>query len=299
MTSHDHDSERITLAQQQSHLISYDTPPLVEVAMALRFDPPTGFGQAHLGAYWASRKREFPRVRAVQPISTANESFGGERQWLPPSLQLALTNEPDSRLQMTSSDDQWMLQVQRNRLVINWRKRSKEYPRFEAAWDRFKSSWIDWTKFIHDLNFSPPIPQLWELTYVNRIPQGTLWDTPADWPNVFPGLWGGKLAVVDDAQLCGFHGQWVWEHSSFPARLYVEPKPVRLSGPPPQDVLLLSLTARGIIPPVQSEASVEIGSEMERIESGIRCGHDFIVSTFDKIASIEAKQVWGRHDNID
>jgi uncharacterized protein (TIGR04255 family) len=290
----------MTLTQQQSPSISYETPPLVEVAMAVQFEPPKGLGQAHLGAFWASRKQEFPHVRAVQPISTANESFGGERQWLPPSLQLALTNEPDSRLQMTSADDQWMLQVQRNRLVINWRKRSNEYPRFETAWDSFKNSWKDWVTFISDLNLTPLIPQLWELTYVNRVPRGPLWNEPADWPNVFPGLWGEKLAVVDDAQLCGFHGQWVWEHSSLPARLYVEPRPVRLPGPPSQEVLSLSFTARGIVSPEAKDDAVGTNcSEIERIEAGIRCGHNFIVSTFDKIASAAAKNAWKRHDHID
>ena len=132
-------TRRPPLGQRQTHLITYDTPPLVEVAMSLQFDPPKGVNQAHLGAFWATQRNLLPIVRAVQPIVSPNEDFGNRRgQWLPPSLQLALTNEPDCRLQMISSDEQWMCQVQRDRLVINWRKRSEQYPRFSSTWSRFR-----------------------------------------------------------------------------------------------------------------------------------------------------------------
>jgi hypothetical protein len=38
---------------------------------------------------------------------------------------------------------------------------------------------------------------------------------------------------------------------------------------------------------------------IDLIESGIACGHTLIVTTFDRIASNEAKQAWGRHANLD
>lgn len=282
------------MVDRQNPSITYDAPPLVEVAMSIQFDPPKGLNQAHLGAFWVTQRDLLPHVRAVQPISTTNEVFGNQGQWLPPSLQLALTNEPDCRLQMTSSDDQWMCQVQRNRLVINWRKRSDVYPRFSATWDRFRSAWEAWQAFIGDLAMAPLKPLLWELTYVNRIPKEDLWDNPGDWPKIFPGLWGGDFSVVDGAKLRGLQGQWVWESSDPPARLYVEPKPGRSTDQPPQDVLLLSLTARGIVGPLSADAQANESSDIVHIESGISCGHALIVSTFDRIASGEAKQAWGR-----
>jgi len=280
------------LGQRQNSSITYNVPPLVEVAISIQFDPPKGLNQGHLGAFWVTQRDSLPHVRAVQPISTTNEVFGNQGQWLPPSLQLALTNEPDCRLQMTSSDDQWMCQVQRNRLVINWRKRSEVYPRFSATWDRFRVAWHAWQAFIGDLAMAPLKPQLWELTYVNRIPKENLWDTPGDWPKVFPGLWGGDFAVVDGAELRGLHGQWVWESSDPPARVYVEPKPGRSTDQPPQDVLLLSLTARGIVGPLSADAQANESSEIDQIESGIGFGHAFIVTTFDRIASNKAKNAW-------
>lgn len=89
------------MGQESRYSVTYDAPPLVEVAISIQFDPPKGLNQAHLGAFWVTQKDLLPNVRAVQPIATTNENFGSQGQWLPPSLQLALTNEPDCR----TSDD--------------------------------------------------------------------------------------------------------------------------------------------------------------------------------------------------
>src|SRR5690606_21512016 len=125
-----------------------------------------------------------------------------------------------------------MCQVQRNRLVLNWRKRGIEYPRFSVVWERFREAWAAWEVFLNSADVAPCEPRLWEVTYVNRIPQGKLWGSVSDWPNVFPGLWGGKFASIEGAELRGFHGEWVWESRNPPARLYVEPKPGRGMEPP-------------------------------------------------------------------
>lgn len=287
------------MGQRQSSSITYDSPPLVEVAMSIQFDPPKGLNQAHLGAFWVTQKDSLPNVRVVQPIVSANEVFGNQGQWLPPSLQLALTNEPDCRLQMTSLDDQWMGQVQRDRLVINWRKRSTQYPRFDATWNRFKIAWQAWEAFLGEQQKAPLKPRLWELTYVNRIPKDDLWKNPGDWPSVFPGLWGGVFADIEGAELRGFQGQWVWESTAPPSRLYIEPKPGRSADDKGEDVLFLSLTARGPVGISRSDADSSSSSGLEQIESGIGWGHEFIVTTFDRIASNVAKTAWGRHDNTD
>ena len=263
--------------------------------MSVQFDPPRGLNQAHLGAFWVRQKCSLPIVRAMQPITTTNEVFGSQGQWLPPSFELELTNEPECRLQMTSSDDQWMCQVQRNRLVVNWRKRGEEYPRFDSTWDRFNAAWNDWQVFLGELKMAPLRLRLWELTYVNRIPKANLWSQPGDWHKVFPGLWSGSFAVAEGVELRGFQGQWVWESRDPPARLYVEPKPGRSVEEPHEDILLLSLTARGVVGRSGSDPDVGIDTKTDPLESGLNFGHDLIVGTFDRIASDAAKLQWGRH----
>jgi len=286
---------------EQRCSVTYDAPPLVEVAISVQFDAPRELHLAHLGAFWATQKSALPVVRVLQPIPAIVEAFGSQEQWLPPSVQLALTDEPDCRLQMISQDDQWMCQVQRNRLVINWRKRSDQYPRFGTTWDRFHAVWKAWIEFLTDSNVGTVMPRLWELTYVNRIPKEPLWKTPDEWPAVFPGLWGDRFVAVDGAKLRGIQAQWVWESADPQARLYVEPRPGRTRNGEESrgDVLLLSLTARGPVGKVPGELQEANFPDMGPIESGIHFGHDLIVTTFDKTASYEARAFWERHVDVD
>lgn len=272
--------------------LTYKNPPLVEVAISVQFEPPKTLTLAHLGAFWATQKKSLPNVRAIQAIPTTTEPFGGQGAWLPPSLQLALSNEPDCRLQMTSANDEWMCQLQRNRIVINWRKRSELYPRFSATRERFFESWKAWTSFLVESEIALPKLHLWEVTYVNRIPKPGLWETPSDWPKIFPGLWGGNFASHDATGLCGFHGQWVWESKGQPARLYVDSKPGRILDDPPQDVLIVSLTARGPVDLNDKRSTANDDQSTDSIVTGVNFGHELIVGTFEKIASSDAKQNW-------
>ena len=281
------------MKRPRSANVSHSHPPVVEVAMSVQFDPPSNLTLAHLGAFWATQKENFPKVRATQPIAASNEDFESEGPWLPPSLRLAFIDEPQCRLQMTSADEQWMCQFQPDRLVVNWRKKSEDYPRFEKTLERFQASWHRLQEFFADEAISAPEPRLWEVTYVNRIPKGDLWQCPADWPQVFPGLWGNEFSSADGLSLRGLRGQWVWDYAPGHARLYVEPSPARSADNPPVELLMLNLTARG---PIKSKGDCgETMDSIDAIESGMNLGHDLIVSTFDQISSTQAKVHWGRH----
>jgi hypothetical protein len=280
--------------------LTYSRAPLVEVALSVQFDTPARLTQAHLGAYWASQKERFPVVHSAQGLPAMNEEFAGGRSWLPPALRLALSEEPDTRVQMTSGDQAWVQQVQANRLVVNWRKRDQpfaDYPRFEGALQQFKKSWGDWSRFLVSVGVSAPRPVVWEAVYVNRIPRGGLWETPADWQKIFPGLWAAPFGSVAGALLIGLQGQWVWETTEPAARLYVEPKPGRGPGPEFQDLLFVTFTARGRLALPQKTAVSE-HDDLDAIERGIRWGHGLIVDAFDSLNSAEAKTAWGRHDEL-
>lgn len=276
--------------------ITYRFAPLVEVAISVQFGVPRGLTQAHLGAYWALQKSDFPNIHSTQGLPVINENFEKNRPWLPPALRLALSHEPDTRVQMTSADKAWVQQVQANRLVINWRtdeSATATYPRFEGAWQRFQSAWNAWSEFLGSVKIAAPRPTVWEVVYVNRIPQGDLWETPADWPSIFPGLWAGPFAGLSGATLSGIQGQWVWESDNPPARLYVEPKPGRGASPAYKKLLLVTLTARGQMALSPKDSPSET-STTKAIESGVRHGHDLIVGAFDALNSDNAKTRWGR-----
>lgn len=282
------------LDRSQALSLTYSSPPLVEVAMSVQFDPPKGMNLGHLGAFWVTQKELLPSVRVANPIAAAREDFGEQTQWRPPPLQFALSSKPDCRLQMTSADDQWVGQVQRDRLVVNWRKRTGEYPSFTATWIRFQQTWQSWEDFLSEFEFASLRPWLWELTYVNRITSGTLWKSPNDWPRLFPGLWGSDFAAGSGIGLRGFQGQWIGASADPVARLYLDVKLGQSSDELQQDTLILTLTARGPIVAPENRAAGHDSSEANSIEHGMNWGHDLIVSTFDRISSELAKNTWGR-----
>ena len=289
------------MSERTADLPSYGRPPLVEVAMSVQFEAPKSLDVAHLGDFWSSVKGQVPHVKSAQPIAAAPDDLDTGGQWLPPSLSFGLTNEPDCRLQMTTEDGQWMWQVQSDRLVANWRKRTEDYPRYSAALRWFRDAWTRWCQYLDGEGSALPVPHRWEITYVNQIPSGAggLWQSPSDWPTIFPGLWPRELPAASGLSLTGLRGQWVWEHDNPRARLHVHPKPGRSKN---LDVLFLNLTAHGQVTRTGGEAgagsapSPTADEIMEQIEPGLDLGHRLIVKTFDAIGSPTAKEHWQRHD---
>ncbi len=276
------------MRDSEKSLPNYAHPPLVEVAMSVEFEQPQGFSLPQLGLFWSQLKTDFPRVQAVQPIPSSAKDFEEEGVWLPPQLHLEFSDHPVCRLQMISEDDQWMCQLQPDRFVINWRKRSSDYPRYGATLDRFAQIWSTFESLLQSEKFDAPKPRLWELTYVNRIPQGKLWQTVNDFPSVLPGLWGGPFTSIGQLKLNGLRSQWVWDQQSPRARLFVETLPAQAITPSPNDVLLLKLTARG---PIKNESGA---GSLEIIQTRLNTGHELIVMMFDAVVSTNAKRDWGR-----
>ncbi|HEX4143763.1 MAG TPA: TIGR04255 family protein [Pirellulales bacterium] len=274
--------------------VTYDRPPVVEVALSVQFDPPPGFNAGHFGAFWATQKDRFGTVATSPPISTPAEKFGGEGQWLPPTFGLGISNDPQCRVQMTSDDGEWMGQIQADRLVLNWRKKAAAYPRFGEAYRRFLDLWRALHVFIVNERLASPAPRLWEVTYVNRIPKGELWNSPQDWKAVFPGLWAGGSKAADGLIFRGFQGRWVWDSHRENGRLYIDAYPASSADDPKTELLMVSLTARGPMKPTGEQSGT--AEAVQVIKAGMDLGHDLIVSTFDTVGSDIAKKHWGRHE---
>jgi uncharacterized protein (TIGR04255 family) len=277
-------------------LPSYQRPPLVEVAISVRFSCQGDINIAHLGAFWSKVSTRFPRVASTQPIVTRGDDAGAK--WTPPSIRFALSNTPDCRLQMICPDDEaWMWQVQSDRLVVNWRKQpDKQYPRYRTTADQLREAWKQWVRFLSDHGIQASAIG-WEVTYVNEIPSGLgeLWSSPEDLPEVLPGLFGGPFRAEKGLKLAGLHGEWVWDHHNPKARLIVNPVPARRKD---QDVLMLNLTASGLTekgPSQAEEEADESGTSLPKsVNDGLNLGHRLIVNTFDTLGSIQAKAHWER-----
>lgn len=139
-------------------------PPVVEVACGIQFEGLEQWRTAHYGKFW-SRLKEYsdtedhpPLIRLRLDPAQVFEPF-----WYPlPPLRRVLFISPPGN---------FLIQIQQNRLFHNWRKvaDADEYPRFDAAFEKFNWSWSQFKDFLSSVNMPSPKPESWELTYINHI----------------------------------------------------------------------------------------------------------------------------------
>ena len=128
-------------------------------------------------------------------------------------------------------------------------------------------------------------PNQWEVTYVNHIPQGTVWKSPADW-GFFDLL--RSIPTIDNlVQAESFAGEWHFVIPPQAGRLHIAWQHALkdASEQNGQEVIQLTLTARGPLP-----ASKE---PMQGVNEGLDLGHSTIVRTFANVMTSDANKFWG------
>jgi uncharacterized protein (TIGR04255 family) len=157
------------VASRPSDLPNFDRPPIDEVAITVQLvEPIPGFTDAHVGLYWQSIKTDYPRAEPqmrLEPfIETLEEAAPVTR-----TLQIPL-GPVGGRTWLISQDDIYIIQVQNNRFIRNWRRRTEPYPHFEPLVEGFWEALNGFRAVLHDEDLHlPPVQQV-EVTYINWVP---------------------------------------------------------------------------------------------------------------------------------
>jgi uncharacterized protein (TIGR04255 family) len=159
----------------------YIDPPVVETVLGVQFAPLQGLTNAHLGAFWQSLQTDqWPSVSDAELLPPAFEQFDDKARWASGRLRFEITNK--CRLQIKNADADRMIQVQNSRLHFNWLKRPGiSYPRYETVRREFESTLQDFLQFVNRAKLGELRPDQWEVTYVNQMPKGTVWNDSCDW----------------------------------------------------------------------------------------------------------------------
>jgi uncharacterized protein (TIGR04255 family) len=139
--------------------ITFDAPPLNEVALGAVFLPRPDFLVPHFGSFWERIRDRFPKAQHASTIVAPGETPQVDAGfWLP-------------RVWFISADDTWLLQLQQNRLHLNWRQTPQPtfYPRFEAVQSRAVGLWNEFTSYVQGISGVSVVPVAFELTYTNII----------------------------------------------------------------------------------------------------------------------------------
>lgn len=273
----------------QDALPHYENPPVVETVLGVQFDRLTGFRNAHVGAFWKTLDAdEWPSVEDKPPLPPQFERFEEAARWAK-GVQLQLTQDPACRLQIKNRDGDRMIQVQNGRIHFNWLgEAGGDYPRYEKVRHGFDAVLRRFVEFIGQEKVGEFRPNQWEVTYVNHIRKGTVWNTPEDWTFFQPV---GPLPTIENlVQGENFTGEWHFQIPDKRGRLHITWQRAKKADSEDceDEFIRLSLTARG---PVASGAE-----NLQIVYDGLELGRATIVRSFKNFMSEEANQYWGLKD---
>jgi len=238
---------------------------------------------AHLGLFWSRVREAYPKLQDAEPIEPQIERFGTDaRSERLPQLRIAAAH-PAARLRMSSEDGHVMLQLQNDRLVLNWRRLGggAEYPRWTTVEPQFWSAFRELERFARDEQLGVIEPNQWEVTYLNHLAKGREWQSPGDWRRMLPGVIGSTDVITSGTlESTGCHAHFVLPENA--GRLHVDvTHGFAGTDEAADELIVVQLTARGT------------ADESRDLASGLSLGRRAIVRSFAEIAGDHVrKEIW-------
>jgi len=262
----------------------FATPPVVETVLSAQFFPLEHFSNAHAGWFWKNYLgTEWGGIKQVSLLNDQFERFDDTKSWgLSNSLRI-FTESQAERHQIVRDDKARMIQVQPSRFIYNWKKVGNDsaYPSYRTLQPEFFEYYNLFDKFAAESGNPALKANQWEVTYVNQLVKGDLWDSVEDWTNIFPWLSAPATGVMQQVP-DGFKGDWRLVIGEKYGRLHVSIQHVRIGSESGPEAIILQITARG---PIDEERSIDL-------EKGFDIGHSSIVLSFENMTSAVAHETW-------
>lgn len=236
-------------------------PPLIEAWLGVEFAASVNFARIdakewrrHLGPEWQSSFQPIGAAERHAPSATSIEN------------QLCtVMNDRAIRFGTTGFSYGWLGHD------------GSIYPRYETIRDGFVATLDVIRGALPDIGS----PERTSVTYLNRIPKGTVWSTPQDWS--FFRLWQPNPLHKLGVDLDEFAGCWQFsleaERGTLTIELTHEPALEQVGR---EEALWLRITSGG--PTDSSESS---------LFDGLDYGREMIVRAFSELVTVDAKSYWG------
>jgi uncharacterized protein (TIGR04255 family) len=224
-------------------IVSFASPPVVEVVAGVAFDGLTAEAGALLAAFWKEELRQrFPSLQQQPPYTPPDEQFPADGRAARFNL---ITELPPTRLWAQSGDGQELLQLQPGWFACNWRKLqpNSEYDRWRQRRAAFQHYFTSLVTYLEREGAGQPKVRQCEVTYINHISVSTVWSKHAEFSKIFTISLNSSLPYP--VEQISFQTQFALEDDGGPyGRLHVKILPA--FGPDGKSPLyVLELTARG------------------------------------------------------
>lgn len=278
------------MSRMKVSLPDFEDPPVVEVALAVQFEPLAKLRTPQIGLLWNQFRERFPKIEEHQPLNPVVEQFGLKG---PPTsrVRVEMVQRPTvPRCWFVNESGTELIQVQQDRFAHNWRKtgQGEAYPRYEQVRKTFKDELRVFQDFLALEAVGELLPNQAEVTYVNHIIADGGWQHHGQLANVFALFAGtcceGSLPDLEEARVSGSYvipgaqGEPLGR-----LRFSVDPVYVREDDRP---AFLLKLVARGR----PNDEGVD------GILDFLDVGRKWVVRAFAAVTTKTMHRIWGRRD---
>jgi uncharacterized protein (TIGR04255 family) len=271
------------------HPVTFADPPVNEVVLSIQFASVASDDALLLAEFWPRIKDRFPRIERQPPIAGVIEDFSSPPKPAPVEIEFAPQGLP-LRYWCISELGNDLIQFQKDRFLVNWRKQGEEipYPRYEHVREGFAE-----LAPIFQEAVSPTSPLeiiQCEITYINEIsarPESGFGHMEL---NRVLRLFKDQLSLeaVPPAEDTQFQSRHVLRRQNNEpyGRFYIGASPGfrNLDSAPIYGVTLM---ARGLPPTPDLEGALSFFDD----------GHDRIVRTFKEITTADMHVQWGLEES--
>lgn len=260
----------------------YESPPVIEVVYGVQFDS-LGLQCPTIGLFWQAVRQEYPSFVENPPLAPVIERFDPDRRT---ETQIELTTRPPlPRLWFIDRTENWLIQLQDDRFLYNWKKVKDQdaYPRFEVVSRKFLEAWDQFLGFCQREGLALPTVNQLELTYINHINVGDVETYVMEASSIFPDMrWRESHEFLPSPETLAWKTSFLFPDRQ--GRLHASMRhAIRRKDQKP--VLLLELTARGM----------PASKERESLRGWFAMAREWIVRGFADLTDKQVqKERWGR-----
>jgi uncharacterized protein (TIGR04255 family) len=156
-------------SSQVENPVTFGRPPVTEVVLGVQFAGSVTDDATTLGDFWPQIREEYPTFERQPPLAPLVEGFEA------PLFDQQLDMDYNAtRYWFTTPDQHWLVQVQSDRFVINWRRieAADVYPRYRTVRSRFQKLYGAFMAVLDDQRVAANPPRWCATTYINQIPAG-------------------------------------------------------------------------------------------------------------------------------
>jgi len=160
--------------------IHFDNPPLNEVVCGLHFSG-INWAVIDFGLFYSQDKSKFLNITSQPPLPDPNTPIG--------KITIVEEFEIPRVWYEYKKDPSYLIQVQKDRFILNWRKRAdNEYPHFPNLYERFSKEWKGYKKYCSENDRGTPSVKSFELSYINHLGKGEGLSSAKDLATYFKDL---------------------------------------------------------------------------------------------------------------